>query len=324
MMPYGRGILHAMRMLRAAWLLLVAGCAAAPKTRLATAPATATSAAATIRAEATALRPLVATPLARRFVDAAAVLPQVGTRTVHVGDKQKVVDEEYYYTTRYGTPLAYARPLEILSRAGLTDIAGKRVVDFGYGGIGQLMMLASLGADIVGVDVDPLLRAMYADRDGRFGAGALRTVEGRWPTDAAVRAAVGDKLDVFLSKNVLKRGYIHPAEPVDERKTIRLGVDDEAFVRAIFDALAPGGWLLIYNLSPAPAPPGKPYIPWADGRSPFPRELYERVGFRVVAFERDDTAAARAMAHALGWDRGRDAMDLAHDLFAQYTLAQRP
>ncbi|MGZ3425677.1 MAG: hypothetical protein ACXVCV_03465, partial [Polyangia bacterium] len=191
-------------------------------------------------------------------------------------------------------------------------------------GIGQLLMLASLGADIVGVDVDPLLRAMYADRDGTFGRGRVHTVLGRWPADPTVRAAVGGRYDLFLSKNVLKRGYIHPSQPVDERKTIQLGVDDEAFLRAVFDALAPGGLMMIYNLAPAPAPPGKPYIPWADGRSPFPVELFERVGFRVVAFEVDDTVPARAMAHALGWDRGPEAMDLTNDLFAQYTLVARP
>jgi len=277
-----------------------------------------------IRVEAKALAPLVQTALARRYVEAAARLPPVATRAVVVDGKRKVVDEEYYYTTRYGTPLAYARPLELLARAGLGDVGGRRVVDFGYGGIGQLLALASLGADVAGVDVDPLLRAMYADRDGPFGAGRVRTVLGRWPAETTVRDAVGGGYDLFLSKNALKRGYIHPSQPVDERKTIALGVDDEAFLRAVFAMLKPGGRLMIYNLAPAPAPPGKPYIPWADARSPFPRALFEAVGFHVVAFEVDDTAAARTMAHALGWDRGKDAMDLAHDLFAQYTLVERP
>lgn len=277
-----------------------------------------------LRAEAAALRPLVQTDLAARYVEAAARLPPVATRTVVVAGKARVVDEEYYYTTRYGTPLAYARPLELLAGAGFDDVAGRRIVDFGYGGIGQLLTLASLGADVAGVDVDPLLRAMYADRDGPFGAGRLRTLEGRWPADPAVRDGVGGGYDLFLSKNVLKRGYIHPSQPVDEHKTIQLGVDDEAFLRAVLALLKPGGRMMIYNLAPAPAPAGKPYIPWADGRSPFPRELYERVGFRVVAFEVDDTAAARAMAHALGWDRGPDAMDLRNGLFAQYTLVTKP
>jgi SAM-dependent methyltransferase len=277
-----------------------------------------------IRSDAAAIRPLVTTPLAQQYLSAAAQLPPVRRRVVQADGTRKVVDEEYYYTTRYGTPLAYARPLELLARAGFTDVRGRRILDFGYGGIGQLLLLASLGADVVGVDVDPLLRAMYAERDGAFGDGRVHTVEGRWPADGAVRAAVGGHYDLIVSKNVLKRGYIHPSQPVEERKTIRLGVDDETFVRVAFDALVPGGRLLIYNLAPAPAPPGKPYIPWADGRSPFPRELFERVGFRVVAFEVDDTTAARAMAHALGWDRGPEAMDLATDLFGQYTLVERP
>jgi hypothetical protein len=294
-----------------ALVLLVVGCAAPRGTGA-------------IRADAPVLRRLMTSALARRYLDAASQLPSVPSRAVIADGKRRVVDEEYYYTTRYGTPLAYARPLEILAQAGFADVAGRRIVDFGYGGIGQLLMLASLGADLVGVDVDPLLRAMYADRDGAFGRGQVHTVGGRWPTEPPVRAAVGARYDLFLSKNVLKRGYIHPSQPVDERKTIKLGVDDETFLRAVFDALTPGGLMMIYNLAPAPAPPGKPYIPWADGRSPFPRELFERVGFHVVAFEVDDTVAARAMAHALGWDRGPEAMNLANDLFAQYTLVARP
>ena len=299
-------------------LAMASGCAATKHA------ATETHGVRAIRGEAAALRPLVHGALAARYVDAAARLPEVATRTVVVDGKPRVVDEEYYYTTRYGTPLAYARPLELLGATGFDDVAGRRILDFGYGGVGQLLTLASLGADVTGVDVDPLLRAMYADRDGPFGAGRVHTLDGRWPADAPVRDAAGDGYDLFLSKNVLKRGYIHPAEPVEERKTIKLGVDDETFLRAVFAMLKPGGRMLIYNLAPAPAPPGKPYIPWADGRSPFPRALFEATGFRVVAFDVDDTVAARRMAHALGWDRGAEAMDLTKDLFATYILVVKP
>jgi hypothetical protein len=42
----------------------------------------------------------------------------------------------------------------------------------------------------------------------------------------------------------------------------------------------------------------------------------------VVAFDRDDTAAARAMGRALGWDRG--GMDLENDLFATWSLFEKP
>ena len=59
-----------------------------------------------------------------------------------------------------------------------------------------------------------------------------------------------------------------------------------------------------YNLCPAPAAPGKPCIPWADGCCPFSRALLVGAGFTVLAFDRDDSQAARAMGRALGWDSG--------------------
>ncbi len=105
---------------------------------------------------------------------------------------------------------------------------------------------------------------------------------------------------------------------------MHLGVDDAAFVAAVAQSLRPGGLFVIYNLCPAPAPPDQPYIPWADGRCPFPRELLEGAGLQVLDFDVVDDTAARALGHALGWDQGDGAMDLQHDLFAWYTIARRP
>jgi hypothetical protein len=135
---------------------------------------------------------------------------------------------------------------------------------------------------------------------------------------------VGDGYDLFLSKNVLKRGYIHPEKPVPDRQRVDLGVGDEAFVRALYSLLKPGGIVLIYNLSPAQNPPDKPYIPWADGRCPFDRSVWKAAGFHIVEFDRDDSPVARKMAHALGWDTGEHPMNLEKDLFAHYTLAEKP
>ena len=149
----------------------------------------------------------------------------------------------------------------------------------------------------------------------------VKLVFGQFPAEAATVSEVGTGYDVFISKNTLKRGYIHPEQQVDPRMLVHLRVDDETFVHAMFDLLKPGGFALIYNLCPPPAEPGKPYIPWADGRSPFPRELYERIGFAVVAFDLDDTAAAREMGKALGWG---ESMDLEKDLFGTYTLVRKP
>jgi SAM-dependent methyltransferase len=306
-----------------------------------------------IRDQAKSLEPLVSSDLAKNFLRAAPALPSIETRrvmrdrttrTFHSLDEAKALDEaargnleeveldeRFYYNTRYGSPLAYVRPLEVLGQAGFGGATGRRLLDFGYGSAGHLRMLASLGADAVGVEVDPLLTLLYAAPGDQgaipgFGGttpGRLTLLHGRFPAEEAVRRAAGDGYDLFLSKNTLKNGYIHPAEPVDPKRLVHLGVDDEAFVRAVHAVLKPGGWALIYNLSPAPAPPGKPYIPWADGRCPFPAALWEKAGFEVLALDRDDHAAARAMARALGWDQGPSPMDLEKDLFALYTLARR-
>jgi hypothetical protein len=236
---------------------------------------------------------------------------------------RRTLDETFYYTTRYGSPLAYARPLEILAQAGLADVRGKRIADFGYGTIGHLRLLASLGADVHGIEVDPMLRALYATDVGAVGKGRLALHHGQWPAERSLVTEVGEGYDLFISKNTLKHGYIHPAEAVNPRMLVHLGVDDSTYVATLARTVKPGGLVMIYNLCPAPAPPGKPYIPWADGRCPFERALLEKSGFEVLVLDRDDSSAARRMAHALGWDAGERPMGLEKDLFATYTLLRR-
>jgi SAM-dependent methyltransferase len=305
-----------------------------------------------LRREAKALEPLVASPLARSFLRATPGLPSIAPRKLFldeagksylsdaeaaaVGEKRRSlkpvpVDEEFYYTTKYGSPLAYARAIDLLGRAGLEDVAGRKVLDFGYGTVGHLRLLAGLGAEVTGVDVDPLLRALYSSpedqgliKNPRSRDGRIRLIHGRFPADEAVRTAVGGHYDLILSKNTLKRGYVHPDRPVDPRRLLNLGVDDARFVRTLSDALKPGGQVLIYNISPAPSPPGQPYKPWADGRCPFSRETWEAAGFRIVALDRDDSETMRRFGHALGWDRGESPIDLKNDLFAQYSLMEKP
>jgi len=246
--------------------------------------------------------------------------------------EKKEYGEEFYYYTGYGSPLVYARLLDIATAAGgINDFAGKRVFDFGYGTVGQLRLMASLGADAVGSEVQPVFQALYSEPGdkgvikGRSGTdGKVTLVHGKWPTDETVRTAVGSGYDLFTSKNTLKRGYVHPEREADPRQLIDLGVGDEAYVRAIFDILKPGGHAIIYNLCPAPAPPDQPYIPWADGRCPFDRELLERVGFEVIAFDADDSAAAYDYWFAIGYNRGKSRDELSKELFAHYTLLRRP
>lgn len=307
-----------------------------------------------LTSESIALMPLVKTDVARRFLAAVPELPTLPAprvafvnRAARVAvspmDYAKLSDsaradferreygEDFYYYTRYGTPLAFVRPLDLVAQAGLPSLDKALVVDFGFGSIGQLRLMASLGAYVVGIEVDPLLEVIYDDPSD-FGAisraaiagegpdGDLRLAFGSFPGDTLISHALGSGYDIFFSKNTLKRGYVHPEREVDPRMLVHLGVDDSTFVQTVYDLLKPGGFFMIYNLCPAPSKPDEPYKPWSDGRSPFARDLCERIGFDVLAFDRDDTEFARTMGSTLGWG---EQMDLANDLFGTYTLLRK-
>jgi SAM-dependent methyltransferase len=306
-----------------------------------------------LRQEARSLEPLVASTLGRSFLQATPRLPTIAPRKLYFDEGKKTyrteanaaslsekersalkpfpVDESFYYATKYGSPLAYARPIDLLGENGVEHVDGLRILDFGYGTVGHLRLLAGLGADVTGVDVDPLLRVLYSTphdqgiiKDMKGRDGRLRLIDGRFPADRTVRTAVGRNYDLIVSKNTLKRGYVHPERPVDPKRLLNLGVEDAEFVKSLYDALKPSGRVMIYNITPAPSPPGQPYKNWADGRCAFAREVWVAAGFRLVAFDRDDSDAIRRLAHALGWDRGESAMDLKNDLFAKYSLMEKP
>jgi SAM-dependent methyltransferase len=306
-----------------------------------------------LRQEARVLEPLVSSPLGRNFLGATTQLPSIAPRKLFLDEANRTyltesatrtlsderrrslkpvpIDETFFYTTKYGSPMAYARPIDLLGQSGWEDVSGRKVLDFGYGTVGHLRLLAGLGADVTGVDVDPLLRALYSKpedqgtvKNPRGRAGSIRLVHGRFPADDAVRTAVGGGYDLILSKNTLKRGYVHPERPVDPRRLLNLGVDDAGFVKTLYEALKPGGRVLIYNISPAPSPPGQPYKHWAEGRCPFERDVWEAAGFRILALDRDDSETMRRFAHALGWDGGESPMDLKNDVFARYSMMEKP
>lgn len=310
-----------------------------------------------ILADAQRLATVVKSEEVKRFLARAATLPNVATRTLyHDGDKSHYYTEaeaaalgadaragltkieqteDDYYNTRYGSPLSYSRPLDLLFSRGVSLPPGSKVLDFGYGYVGHLRLLASMGAHTTGVDVWPLLRALYswpgdqgeiAGPDGE--KGSVRLIDGRFPPDPAVVKAVGSGYDLIISKNVLKKGYLHPERPVPNPKMqIQLGVSDDVAIKAFFDALRPGGYFLVYNICPAPTPPDKPFVPYSDGRSPFTKAQWEAAGFEVLVFDQDDTEAIRVMGRALGWDQpydGEPGMDLVNDLSVLYTLVRRP
>lgn len=294
-----------------------------------------------LKAEAVALGPFVETPLAKSFLNAVPSLPNPGKRTVFQDTTSKKffadqsadgarkvmdLDEKFYFDTKYGTPLAYARAIELLGKAGLSSFRGKKVLDFGYGGIGPLRLIAENGGTAVGLDVDSLLKALYSKPSdtGRInGRGRIELVEGFFPTDPLTVKQLGSGYDVFLSKNTLKRGYVHPDKEVDKRLLVDLGVSDLEFCQEMAKLLKPGGLFLIYNLSPAQNPPDMPYVPWADGRCPFPKAELERAGFEVLAYDVIDDKKAREMGSLIGWDKGPSPMNFEKDLFAHYTLARK-
>jgi hypothetical protein len=307
-----------------------------------------------LRAEAQSLAPLVQSALARDFLAATASLPGMAARTVFVSparryfsragadalpEKQRAalkpveLDEYRYYYTKYGSPLAYVRAVELLSQQGIASFAGRRILDYGYGTVGHLRLLASLGADTVGIEVDSYVAALYSE-PGDIGTvpghrggppGTIKLVNGRYPADKEVAGRVGGGFDIIISKNTLKRGYIKPARPAERRLLIQLGVSDEVFLKTISAALRRGGIFLIYNIAPAPAPPNKPYIPWADARSPFTQKQFEAAGLRVVAFDMNDDVFVRSMGRALRWHetekRDNRGDDFSRNLFALYTIA---
>jgi len=293
----------------------------------------------------------------KRFLRSTTQLPQIAPRKIFVRpDKSKYyteeqaqkeseevrktllpydVDEDKYYNTNYGSPLSYSRPLDVLFAHGLKLPAGSKVLDFGYGYIGHLRLLASMGMHTTGVDVWPLLPALYSfpgdqgDVTGPNGEkGSVRLLHGRFPAEKEIVATIGGGYRLIISKNVLKKGYIHPDRPVEnEKMRIDLGASDEVVLKSFLDALEPGGFFLIYNICPALTPPDKPFIPWSDGRSPFAKSQFEKAGFEVVEFEKDDTEAIRILGKTLGWDRpedGEPGMDLVNDLSVLYTLVRKP
>jgi len=310
---------------------------------------TAPSQPSSLPAEARALQPLATRELGRAFLKAAEAAPAYAPRTVYRRGKARewlaaasfanlspkdraawtpmMVDEETYQGLFYGSPMAYLLPLERLGASGLGSLQGKRVADFGHGGIGQLRLFAELGAEALGIDVDPLQPVLYSmpGDQGPFGkvGGSVKLIHGRFPADSKLVAALGGGYDLFLSKNTLKRGYIHPAEKVDPRMLVNLGVDDPTFLKAVASTLKPGGWFVIYNLSPAPSAPGKPYLPWSDGRCPFSPEDLATAGFETLLRDAVDDKAARALAAALGWDKPPVDMKLESDLFALVTIARK-
>jgi hypothetical protein len=281
-----------------------------------------------LQREAAALMPVVSSPLARRFLAATRSLTPITTRTVNRGRDPIDVDEERYFDGDVSSPLHYARPLDITGARDGDLRPGSKVLDFGYGSIGHLRLLASLGLDVTGIEVKPELIAYYGE-PGDTGAipgatatdppGRLRVLDGFFPKSAKLRDDVGTGYALVLAKNTLKKGYIHPDRPAPEKWLIHLGVDDATFLKTFHDLLLPQGRMLVYNIF-VPIPLDRPFKPMSDGRSPFTKEQWEAAGFAVESFDQDDTDVIGKVLRATS-DPGDDPE--LEDIHALYTLVRR-
>ncbi|MDX9910659.1 MAG: hypothetical protein RBS39_02380 [Phycisphaerales bacterium] len=339
----------------AALVLAVAPLAWAQQDAPSGTPASIDPALESLRTEAVALAPIVKSPAVRELLDAVPSLPGVEATTIYyrrgVTPREVYSQEAYdalpeetraelspiqistarYYVTFYGSPLASMRLFDLAAQAShLQTFNGLRVLDYGFGSIGQLELLAMCGANVVGIEVEPILQKFYEPRGlnrdvtGPNHTGHLRMLFAQWPgPHGEVSLDAGHDLDLFVSKNTLKRGYVRPREEAPAGSTIDLGVSPEAFLAAVHDALKPGGMLVIYNIGGAPPAEGEPYSPMTDIASPWTRAEYESAGFEVLTFDADDSAAIRDCARALGWEQPPYSMDLEHDLFARCTIARR-
>ncbi|MEZ6241531.1 MAG: hypothetical protein R3B57_00655 [Phycisphaerales bacterium] len=309
--------------------------------------------------QAEALRPLATTPAARAWLDEAARLPDFEPRSVYYRrtpeGTQAYSEDEYeqlpedereglrtlepapakrYYETMYGSPLAYLRAIDLGAKNLAQDgqpfsLEGARVFDLGFGQLGQLRMLAQAGAHAVGADPDPILRAMYS-RPGDTGPvereggpdGSVTLVHDLWPADESARERVGADFDLIIARNLLKTGYLHPPQETPAYTQVHFGVPDADLLRALHDALRPGGVLVVYTLGGKYEPPGEDYSPSSDIANPWTREEWEDAGFEVIAQDAPEDDMARKVGAALKWDEM--GMNLQHHLFGVYSIYRRP
>jgi SAM-dependent methyltransferase len=294
--------------------------------------------------EARAVRPLVSQAAAIEFLRASETLVPQASRTVYVhatdgrvltpsgyeklatsertGFEPKSYDERFYYSTFYGSPVAYVRALEIAGQNGVATLDRAKVLDIGYGAIGGPRLMAGAGATISAVDVDPLLPALYreAGDQGSVQAlsgrrGVIKLFDGIFSGNEKLTREVGGGYTLILSKNTMKMGFMKPS---GERKPmVSFAASDAALLASIHDALAPGGIFVIYNIGGV-LDPKRPSTVIA---SPFTREQFARAKLAVLKFDENDDVAVRAMGGALGWDKQMG--DLQTQLFAQYTVVQR-
>lgn len=302
----------------------------------------------TLKSDAKALGGVYESVLAQQMLDEAGSLPVLESRVVYAawrpnrgftqsqyndldeqereGLREISIETADYYSTFYGTPLVYARMLDLASQyAPAFTVDGAKIMDLGYGQLGQLRLWAQMGADVVGVEIDPILTAIYDgcgavdDLDGDpMTSGSVSLIEGAWPNDETCRDEVGSGYDLIVSRNLLKRGYVKPAAR-NPAFPVPVGweMSDAEILGHVFDLLNPDGLVIIESLGPKP----DPAKPWSDITNPWAQQAWIDAGFEVLAHDEDESQYARAMGKAIGWG---ERMNLETDLFGVYSVYRKP
>lgn len=304
--------------------------------------------------EAEGIKPLLESEAVAEFLDQVSLLEDVPARRIYVRQaavpdavteaeyhmlpdhlkgalRPLVIDTPKYYQTIYGSPLGYARPLDLAaSAAGWDSFEGKKILDFGYGQIGQLRLLAHCGADVTGIESSSMIAAMYTlpgdtgEFTGTTGkTGSLHLYQGYWPAGKIARERVGTGYDLIMARNVLRKGPMdHENKDVRPELRVSLRTSYEMFLARANEALKPGGLMIVYNIGGA-GPELWEQFPASDFSCPFTREQWEQAGFELIAFNQKDDDPMREVAKALFLDRGPNGINLETNLYAQYTLARK-
>jgi hypothetical protein len=236
-----------------------------------------------MRSLAAATVPLVEARWVRAWLRATQDVPAFGARAI---------GGEWYDDFAYYLPetLAYARPLDLLARAGLARVRGKKILELAFRSILPHCLLAAVGARSVAASADPMKPRVYAHAYA-YPRRELAIVAGSFPSDAGTRREVGAAFDAIVGWNAIVR------EP-------SLAVAD--LPQRLAAITKRGGLVLLYDVSSG----------GALARSPFDRRAWGKAGLRVVAFERSDSAALRDIARVQEWPKPAS-------LRARYTLLRR-
>ncbi|MEZ6241530.1 MAG: hypothetical protein R3B57_00650 [Phycisphaerales bacterium] len=255
-----------------------------------------------------------------------ATLPEEGRQPL----RPMMIQSQRYYQTIYGPPLTYARPLDLVGTVGGWDtLEGKKILDFGYGQIGQDRLMAQCGADVVGTDVASLLAALYERESdvqvtGSTGkTGSMKLYQARWPAGDRAINLVGEGYDLFIARDVLRMGRMDPQADLEPAHRVSLGVYPDYFLSHLNRIMNTGGLVMIYNTGRYPPLDWGDLSLGADIRSPFSPEQWKDAGFELIKLDENDDEMMRQHAYALGLDKGKDAIDPERHVFVRYTLARK-